>query len=1077
MPFFIDLSGNGKGVSIVGIKKKRVLKRHTPLPTDTPRPVPPPPTGPVIGVPPVLSISPGSIIHTEGNAGQVDYVFTVSRTGDLTGTSSANWAVTGTGINPANATDFIGGVLPSGTVNFAIGDGTKFITVSVAGDVTVENDETFTVTISSPVGATINTATAIGTITNDDVGGGGPPEGIKIGQNLSNQWSWRGTDYFVDRAAGRNQSRYIPAAFSGPIANTPEVNIDPSTRWPITLPNAGAYFLQEWCDNLELNQTFDISWTTNITNMYFDSLVTVINAPDYVNKTARVQSNRVLTDNPHAIYYTFSGTIPNNTNLRVKKVGDNFANVFNSKPKSDFAAIVSSSGGLARFVNWIASVERNGMRDAGDTLAPSWANRNKIDGGDWVFGDSIPFEHIVAWCNAANCSPHINIPWNAPNDWIDGMAAYVRDNLNVGLVARYALSNEIWLGSYQVRYQAQTEGSLADYAQAGYGKTAQFTASISGTTMTVTAIASGAVTPGQYLTGTGVAAGLGFGGQQRVASQLTGSPGSTGTYAVDVSQTVASTTIKQYDFGACKGRWGERFKQVMSRIDTIYAGVLSKRKRVLESQNAQPGIFSSLLAFTGGTPAGSVLSYTDVLAVAPYFTHDATYTVSTVLTAGASLDGFFAAVPSMQDTALDAAVLCKAIADANGLGFQTYEAGQHYNFISLSTLQLVERDPRMRLMYFRYLQELERRIGRNSPVIMYGYTMGIGADGSNPGEGFGVIEFAGQTTGTGTPKWLAIKEYLNNTVRIPNQLEGTLEVHADDPNGTVVLNITKFVPGSTPSIQGVTGTGMNAAAFSIGDTNSGPNCAVTITNHSLLTGITGGSISMTIRMTDPRYPAGFLDTVITGIGAPANISDDFGDGVITSGFTTALDMIARSGYSQANMAGTETGGKLRLANTNGLSSHNISWAYNSDIDVTILTRQATRCTTLPANGFAGMVVGHPGAPGGAAILFVRTPTTNDFGLVTGGSYGVLAGSETSHLIGSYPRSRWVYAAGSPNQIRFQVADLTNTPVLESDWITIQTATWPGAITATACKVGLWASWDSAPPAGEFAEFSGYNTDY
>ena len=57
-----------------------------------------------------------------------------------------NWAVTGSGTNAANATDF-GGTLPSGTVNFAVGETSKTITVNVQGDTTREPDETFTVTL------------------------------------------------------------------------------------------------------------------------------------------------------------------------------------------------------------------------------------------------------------------------------------------------------------------------------------------------------------------------------------------------------------------------------------------------------------------------------------------------------------------------------------------------------------------------------------------------------------------------------------------------------------------------------------------------------------------------------------------------------------------------------------------------------------------------------------------------------------------------------------------------------------------------------------------------------------------
>jgi hypothetical protein len=63
------------------------------------------------------------------------------------------------------------------------------------------------------------------------------------------------------------------------------------------------------------------------------------------------------------------------------------------------------------------------------------------------------------------------------------------------------------------------------------------TGAISGTTLTVSAVGTGALAPGQTLAGTGVDPAT------VIVSQLTGTTGSTGTYQVSVSQTVASTTI------------------------------------------------------------------------------------------------------------------------------------------------------------------------------------------------------------------------------------------------------------------------------------------------------------------------------------------------------------------------------------------------------------------------------------------------------------------------------------------------------------------------------------------------------
>ncbi|MDB9531256.1 hypothetical protein PN496_06775, partial [Nodularia spumigena CS-1038] len=120
-------------------------------------------------VPSTLAIAPSNAVQTEGNSGSKAFTFSVTRSDNTTGINTVNWAVTGTGANPANAADF-GGTLPTGTVTFAANETSKIITVNVSGDTSIEADETFTVTLSNPSNAaTITTATATGTIQNDDV--------------------------------------------------------------------------------------------------------------------------------------------------------------------------------------------------------------------------------------------------------------------------------------------------------------------------------------------------------------------------------------------------------------------------------------------------------------------------------------------------------------------------------------------------------------------------------------------------------------------------------------------------------------------------------------------------------------------------------------------------------------------------------------------------------------------------------------------------------------------------------------------------------------------------------------------
>jgi Ca2+-binding RTX toxin-like protein len=116
-----------------------------------------------------ISIAPLSSDTAEGHVGGTALTFTVTRAGDLSLVASADWSIAGHGPNPANAQDFLGGVLPSGTVIFAAGEFSKTITINIAGDDVVEANDAFTVTLSNPTGgALLAVAEASGTILNDD---------------------------------------------------------------------------------------------------------------------------------------------------------------------------------------------------------------------------------------------------------------------------------------------------------------------------------------------------------------------------------------------------------------------------------------------------------------------------------------------------------------------------------------------------------------------------------------------------------------------------------------------------------------------------------------------------------------------------------------------------------------------------------------------------------------------------------------------------------------------------------------------------------------------------------------------
>ncbi|OYW60632.1 MAG: hypothetical protein B7Z30_03865 [Rhizobiales bacterium 12-68-15] len=115
--------------------------------------------------PPVATpaISIGDLTVSEGNGDHVHFMFTVTLDQPSTGTVTVNYA-TANGTAQAGS-DYVAG---TGTLTFAPGETSKTIHVDILGDTVAEANETFTVSLSGPSGATIADGTATGTIVNDD---------------------------------------------------------------------------------------------------------------------------------------------------------------------------------------------------------------------------------------------------------------------------------------------------------------------------------------------------------------------------------------------------------------------------------------------------------------------------------------------------------------------------------------------------------------------------------------------------------------------------------------------------------------------------------------------------------------------------------------------------------------------------------------------------------------------------------------------------------------------------------------------------------------------------------------------
>lgn len=135
---------------------------------------------------PALSV--GEVIVSEGDTGTTAAQFTVSLSAPASTIVSVAYA-TGNGTAVAGS-DYIAG---SGTLTFAPGETIGTVPINVLGDTAVEGDETFTLGLSQPQGATIANPSATATIRNDDSALPSivsPPPGSQLpGRNVVFSWS------------------------------------------------------------------------------------------------------------------------------------------------------------------------------------------------------------------------------------------------------------------------------------------------------------------------------------------------------------------------------------------------------------------------------------------------------------------------------------------------------------------------------------------------------------------------------------------------------------------------------------------------------------------------------------------------------------------------------------------------------------------------------------------------------------------------------------------------------------------------------------------------------------------------
>ena len=205
--------------------------------------------------PPMISVN--NVTLNEGNSGTTAFTFTVSMAGSSSQAVTVNYATAdGTATAPSDYT-----ALPQGTLTFEPGENVMQVTVLVNGDFTTEPNETFSLNLSSPLGATIGAGQGIGTIVNDDVGGafkftsaeyvvnegngfititvqrtGGLAAGATVDYSTANGTATAGQDYTAVSGTLTFTGGQTTQSFNIPITNDSQIEV--TENFAVILSNA-----------------------------------------------------------------------------------------------------------------------------------------------------------------------------------------------------------------------------------------------------------------------------------------------------------------------------------------------------------------------------------------------------------------------------------------------------------------------------------------------------------------------------------------------------------------------------------------------------------------------------------------------------------------------------------------------------------------------------------------------------------------------------------------------------------------------------------------------------------------------
>ncbi|MBO9623892.1 MAG: hypothetical protein J7500_14380 [Sphingomonas sp.] len=187
-------------------------------------------------------------------------------------------------------------------------------------------------------------------------------------------------------------------------------------------------------------------------------------------------------------------------------------------------------------------------------------------------------------------------------------------------------------------------------------------------------------------------------------------------------------------------RYAQKLRETMRIWSEVFAGREGRLVRVAASQNANPDLADTVLAYS------DTARWIDALATAPYIWVDLTRRSST------DVDSIFVQSFRAIDETIELADRNRSIAARYHKRFIAYEGGQHLVTPDLVLAGRLQRDRRMEALYRRYLEIWDARIG--GELTLYASTAPIGPYGS-----WGLREYAGQPLEQ-APKLRAVRQYM-----------------------------------------------------------------------------------------------------------------------------------------------------------------------------------------------------------------------------------------------------------------------------------------------------------------------------